>query len=622
VHVPRRYAAAAGVAALAFALYRATMLPGMDLGDTPSFQARVGVELLTPRDGYPLYTAVGSLFQRITGAEAARALNGVSVAGASAAAAVLVLLGAELTGSLLAGIAAALLFASSYTFWSQAVIAEVYALHIFFVALTLLAAVRWARRPTFGALTWLFAVYALSFGHHLSMILLAPGLIFFLLASSPGGWRSMFAPRVLAVALACAAAGSLQYAWTLHTLWVLDRPASVAEGLQRFWFDVTKADWRETMVLEVPRGLLIDHAAMYAFDLEQQFGWLVPPLAVAGLVALWRRNRRQAGLLAAVYLVTFLFAFSYNVGDAHVFYLPSHLIVALLVGPALVWAGSALRRPHLAAVLLVAYAAGRAWRDFPALDRSNDDRPLNVIAGLTAGLDDRHHVLLADLNWQLQNGLSYYGKARAPHVAYARTPPVMLYAPAFVRDNLAIDRRIVLNEEARQALANAYGPLISSAPDPAVHVPRLTEAVDGLPLGTPYVFCILKPTRDRALDWAEIGRALAAASGGVPVRVPDGDYVAIAGVLGRPPDFAIGSNRPFRRSLTLGGVPVSLRMESWLASDTIRRMGFGHVIAARQHTLIVERGVSFAAFDGSGRALRTAYAANIFAPQARYLVQP
>jgi len=61
-------------------------------------------------------------------------------------------------------------------------------------------------------------------------------------------------------------------------------------------------------------------------------------------------------------------------------------------------------------------------------------------------------------------------------------------------------------------------------------------------------------------------------------------------------------------------------MESWLASDTIRRMGFGHVVAAHRHTLIVERGVSFAAFDERGRAVRTAYASNIFAPQARYVV--
>ena len=62
-------------------------------------------------------------------------------------------------------------------------------------------------------------------------------------------------------------------------------------------------------------------------------------------------------------------------------------------------------------------------------------------------------------------------------------------------------------------------------------------------------------------------------------------------------------------------------MESWLAADTIRRMGFGHVIAARHHTLIVERGVSFVAFDERGQPTRTAYAANIFAPQPRYLIR-
>jgi hypothetical protein len=49
-------------------------------------------------------------------------------------------------------------------------------------------------------------------------------------------------------------------------------------------------------------------------------------------------------------------------------------------------------------------------------------------------------------------------------------------------------------------------------------------------------------------------------------------------------------------------------------------MGFGHVVAARQHTLIVERGVSFAAFDAHGTAVRTAYASSIFAPQPRYLI--
>ena len=57
-------------------------------------------------------------------------------------------------------------------------------------------------------------------------------------------------------------------------------------------------------------------------------------------------------------------------------------------------------------------------------------------------------------------------------------------------------------------------------------------------------------------------------------------------------------------------------MESWLASDTIRRMGFGHVIAARRHTLIVERGVSFVAFDERGRAAPDGYAAEHLRPAA------
>ena len=70
------------------------------------------------------------------------------------------------------------------------------------------------------------------------MILLAPGFTFFLLAAAPNGWRSMFAPRVLALAAGCACAGALQYAWNLHTLWLLPPPPSgMAEGLQSFWFD-------------------------------------------------------------------------------------------------------------------------------------------------------------------------------------------------------------------------------------------------------------------------------------------------------------------------------------------------------------------------------------------------
>src|SRR5580765_1452185 len=150
------------VSAAAFALYRATMLPGFDFGDTGSFQATVGSPLIMPRDGYPLYFAVGQLFLWVTGAEPAHALNLASAVTAAIACGLIVLVGAELSGSIAAATGAALLFGASYTFWSQAVIAEVYALHIALVSLTLLLLLRWSRRPTMVRLGLFFMVYAVG----------------------------------------------------------------------------------------------------------------------------------------------------------------------------------------------------------------------------------------------------------------------------------------------------------------------------------------------------------------------------------------------------------------------------------------------------------------------------
>jgi len=521
-----------------------------------------------------------------------------------------------------AAAAAALLFASSYTFWSQSIIAEVYALHLLFVALTLLLALRWARRPTIGSLTLMFATYALGFGNHLSMILLAPALIVFCLSSAPGGWRSLLTPRVFTLAAVCACAGALQYLWNLQSLWLLpDPPHGLLDGLSRFWFDVTKQDWRETMVLEVPRAMIGDHAAMYLFDLQQQFGWVGPALSIAGVVQLARTRWQTALLPLLVYVANGLFAFGYNVGDTHVFYLPSHLMIALLTAPGLVLLGDVIRQRQVAAALLTLYAGARIWRDYPALDRSGDDRPTKLLASLTTDLDDRRSIFLTDLNWQVQNGLSYFGKEIAPEVAYERMPAVILYAPALVDENRAIGRDIVLTDRARTTLAAAYGPLLPSEPDPRVAVPSLADATRNLRDGGRYVFCILKPTRDMALDWDDIGRALATLAGGRPIEVPAGDYIAIVGVRGQLPNLIVGSNQPFRRSISIDGVTVEIRMESWLSADTIRRMGFGQVVASHHHTLIVERGVSIAAFDGEGHPTHTAYAANIFAPQPRYLIK-
>src|SRR5919204_6532915 len=110
--MPRRAVASAIiVAAGAFALYRSTLLPGVDFGDTGSLQTTVGSTFVTPRNGYPLYFALGNIVLCLTRADPAYALNLTSALEASIACGLIVLAAAELSGSVAAGATSAALFA-------------------------------------------------------------------------------------------------------------------------------------------------------------------------------------------------------------------------------------------------------------------------------------------------------------------------------------------------------------------------------------------------------------------------------------------------------------------------------------------------------------------------------
>src|SRR6185369_15321162 len=79
-----RLTIAATVAIGSFALYHATLLPGLDLGDTASFQVVTGLPVVSTRDAYPLYFALGSLVYRMVGGDPAHALNLASAIEAAA----------------------------------------------------------------------------------------------------------------------------------------------------------------------------------------------------------------------------------------------------------------------------------------------------------------------------------------------------------------------------------------------------------------------------------------------------------------------------------------------------------------------------------------------------------
>ena len=613
--------AAALVAASAAGLYVSTLLPGFDLGDTASFQTMVGSPYLTPRDAYPLYYVVGNIYLWLTGAEPARAMNLASAVAAALACGLFVLLATEMSGSILAGVAAALFFAGSFTFWSQAVIAEVYALHILLVVVALCALLRWESRPAPGRLFAFFAAYAVAFGNHLSTILLAPGLVLFLFLAAPRGWRTILAPRIVGAALLVAAIGALQYGWNFAGVWQdVAPPSNLREAFGRFWFDVTKSDWRETMVLDVPWTMAGDRVRMYVFDVRQQFGWAGPALAALGLLVLWRSRPPRAVLVATIFLTTLAFALGYNVGDVHVFFLPSHLMLALLSAPALAWLNGRCRGVVIPIALVL--FTGRIYTQYPALDRSDDQRPTELLTTLADGIDDRHAVLLTDVNWQVQNGMYYLAQEVRPDLAYARMADVARHVPLLVADNLAVGRQIIVTESAAHALRRDYDPPFDVAPDTTQPHQSLIEQIQRLPPGTRYVLTVVRPLPEFSLPADMVARLVGRLSSAPAPLVPQQDYVIVAGLIGRPPQILRGESEPWATRVVLDGRPVHIRFDGWLPFDTVRRMGFGSVIADRRRVLIVERGLSFVAIEEGGGPRHAAYMAGIYEPLRRYTVRP
>ena len=117
------------VCAATFGVYVRTMYPGLvAFGDSPKFQF-VGHIWGTPHNpGYPLYVVVSHLFGLIPIGTLAFRANLMSAVFGALAAGLLVPLVRRLSGSMSAGITAAIGFAFGRVFWSQAVVAEVYTL--------------------------------------------------------------------------------------------------------------------------------------------------------------------------------------------------------------------------------------------------------------------------------------------------------------------------------------------------------------------------------------------------------------------------------------------------------------------------------------------------------------
>lgn len=182
-------ALAAAVAGLvAFAVYLWTVAPNVTLLDSGEFIVAAQHFGVPHPTGYPLWTLLAWLFQLLPLGNAAWEINLFSALCTALATALLAaltrssmrwMIGARLEKfrgfNSLVSISTACLFAFSFSVWSQAVIAEVYGLHVLLIGGYLTALYVWIRRPeSLGLLMLPFFLLALAFSNHHLSVAMAP----------------------------------------------------------------------------------------------------------------------------------------------------------------------------------------------------------------------------------------------------------------------------------------------------------------------------------------------------------------------------------------------------------------------------------------------------------------
>jgi hypothetical protein len=241
----------------------------------------------------------------------------------------------------LIAVVAALTWGASPTFWSQAVITEVYALNALVVVALCWLLWRWRAALDEGHQGWPWLAVAglilgLGLGNHLSLVLMLPGAAVWLWSGRREGGKDLF--RGVLAAAAATAAGLAVYAY-LPLMAATQPPINWEDPRTpaQLWQLVSGNIYRN-LVFGVPLAYLPGRLAAWVGEALRQFGG--PWGALLALAGLWRLDRRAhawwqtTALIALAYTV---YAIGYNTPDSFVYLIPVWCMAALWLAMGLDW---------------------------------------------------------------------------------------------------------------------------------------------------------------------------------------------------------------------------------------------------------------------------------------------
>lgn len=329
----RRWAAlaGAGVGLLVFALYLATLAPTVlyysdqmkDSAVLPAIAYTLGISHPT---GYPTYTLLTYLFTFLPIGDVAYRVNLSSAVFGAGAVALLYATGFRLSGRIPAAAIGAVAFGVSGLFWSQAVIAEVYTLHILFLALNLFVLLVWREKRQDRYLLLIAFLIGLSMTHNLTSGLLLPAAALFVLLVEP---KKVLQWRLVLGGVGLFLAALLPYAY-LPLRARMDPPLNIDDpsNWERFEDLITGGQFKGNMWAFGPEELP-GRFLMYLDHLSGQLHWAIVMAAVVGFLYLLFRDRAAAAMLGFLYAGFLLYALEYDIEDVFFYFIPTYALLAV-----------------------------------------------------------------------------------------------------------------------------------------------------------------------------------------------------------------------------------------------------------------------------------------------------
>lgn len=366
-------AVAAAVGLGTFFVYLFTLAPTVATNDAGRFQTAAPLLGTGHPTGYPTFILMGKLFTFLPFGDVAYRMNLMAAFFGAIAAAVFFLVAVEIGARTLPAAGAALIFAFSATFWSQATFAEVYTMHAAFLLGVLYLLLRWRRTGNGAYLLAAGLVSGVSLGNNAGMVLLAPAFVVLMVA---GRYRRL-SPRTLAGAAALFLLGLAVYVYVpirgFAGAW--HNYGDPVHDWEDVWKLVSGARFQGLMGVSPPE--LLESVRIF---LGEVFLQAAPPYGyVLGLVlilggaygarAVWRESRVVAFSLLLGLACTLLYALSYRIDDIAVYYIPVYLFLTLFLA-----AGASRLAESRGVLLLLALplvvSAVFLYANYPEQDKS------------------------------------------------------------------------------------------------------------------------------------------------------------------------------------------------------------------------------------------------------------